>query len=104
MGILKYAFPPWYLYAFTRWSFKVLKGIFWMPFKVAAKFDSWWKKLLVFATMLYVAIPGSIPYALLQLAKLMGYEEEAQTVIDVGVTVAKAMWTAGTFAFNMAVA
>jgi hypothetical protein len=102
--MVKYLFPPYWLYALT------LKPAFWLLGKLF-RFPMWAlrktkpkgriAKLIWGAAVVWVAIPGTVPWSILQLAKFVGYEKEADAILNTAKTVLMAAWEAGKFAFRM---
>lgn len=103
--MVKYLFPPWYVYALTiKPTWWVVKKVFGFPLWALRRSKSRLSKLFWGALAVWIAIPGTIPLTLLYGASLVGYEKEAQVVMDAGMAVLKAAWAAGKFAFEMATA
>ena len=111
----KYLNPLWWAYAITLkipvsivWfiftlPYKTVRGI-WNAFKWGwNKFDNIWARLGFTALAVFTAIPGTWTWVFYEIAHAIGYGEEADMVVDTAVAVGSAMWTAGKFAWNLAV-
>ncbi len=67
-------------------------------------FSSTLARALVGSVAIFTALPGTWTYVFYEAAHWAGYGEEADAIVTVAATVAKAGWEAGKFAFYLATA
>lgn len=92
--------PFWWVYKIVTFPARAVSGIF-KAFRWGWNRESVWQKYAFTALAVWTAIPGTWAWTFYEAAKIAGYEEEAEFVANVVVTVAKAAWTAGTMAYNV---
>lgn len=106
----KLCFPPYWLY------FCTLKPVFWGVGKVLGfpkrVMNAWVEsrfypkstigKFLFWTTWIYIAIPGTIPLTALWIASKVGYEKEAQAVLDTAMAAMSWSWDTAVFGFKVA--
>lgn len=107
---LKLCFPPYWLWFFIGkpvvWG---VRKLFNAPMATVRKWrnSKWYPKTRLGKAVFwsiwgYIAIPGSVPWTLYQLAKVAGFEREAEMVMSWAVTFGHWLWDTAVFSAEVA--